>query len=130
MDTHSASKSKKETFDSWMEGDHVLVHLDSSLENVIVPSHLKGNPALTLKMSHLFNGKTTSDNSSIVSYLKFNGNYFECVIPWEAIFAISSESGEQRMWSESLPIALNALNHPSKEENKPERKRPALQRIK
>lgn len=141
MDSESSSSNKKEIFNLWMEGDHVLVHLDSTPENVIVPSHLKDNPALTLKMSHLFQGRTEANKDGITSYLKFSGNYFECIVPWDSIFAITSESGEQKLWPHSLPQALANLNNVTtdtkktdknnhKEENKSERKRPTLQRIK
>ena len=146
MEDSTSLPNKKEIFDLWMEGDHTLVHLDATRENVIVPSHLKGNPALTLKLSHLFQGRTESNDEGINTYLKFSGDYFECVLPWDSIFAITSESGEQKIWPTSIQTSLFQLitDRIDKKEkqiespipelgetsNKSERKRPTLQRIK
>jgi hypothetical protein len=141
MDPQSSSKNKKETFDLWMDGDHVMVHLDSSHEKVCVPSNLKNNPTLTLKMSHLFQGETKSNKDGITSYLKFSGNYFECIIPWDSIFALTNEEGQQKLWTDNIPSSLRDLTVTKKKDiNTPlekqshsqttERKKPLLQRIK
>jgi hypothetical protein len=98
------TKSKIICFEEWMAGDHALVHIDSSRDSVIVPSHLKNNPALTLKLSYLFNGKTTFNENDISAHLKFSGNYFECIIPWDTLWGMSSENGAQKIWKDSFPL--------------------------
>ena len=145
METTGTPPNKKEVFELWMEGDHVLVHLDATRENVIVPSNLKSNSALTLKLSHLFQGRTTCSEEGVNTYLKFSGDYFECIIPWDAIFGITSESGEQKIWPASMQttvlkkitdtitqkISKVVSNpNPTGEVSKADRKRPNLQRIK
>src|SRR5690606_14484441 len=72
----------------------------------VVPQHLKDNPALTLKLSSLFQGKTTYDDNSITAFLKFSGDYFECSIPWKKIWGMTSNKEENTIWPEDLPREL------------------------
>ena len=102
------SKTKDKLFEEWIEGDHILVHLDARADGVAVPSHLSDNPALTLKLSYLFQGETTTSPEGVVSYLRFSGEYFRCFIPWDAIWGLSSSEGEQFVWPESIPKDLLA----------------------
>ncbi len=99
----SKQKSKQKVFDEWMEGDHVLVQLDARHEGVSVPSHLADNAALTLKLSYRFQGSTTADEKGIVSYLRFAGDYSECVIPWDAIWGMTSAEKQTEVWTEDVP---------------------------
>lgn len=97
---------KKKHFELLLEQDHVLLHLDSRKVGVTIPKNLSGNPALTLKVSRLFEGEMTFDNTSIVAYLKFSGEYFRCEVPWVSIWGMSSASGEQKVWQEDFPKEL------------------------
>ena len=92
-------KQKKEVFEKLMQGDHILLHLDSNHNEVIVPVHLKGNPTLTLKLSYYFQGKTSHDDNTITTELVFSGRYFECLIPWDAIWAMTDEKQESYIWA-------------------------------
>lgn len=102
------NKKKIELFEEWMKADHILIHLDARAEGVVVPENHSQDPALTLKLSYLFQGVTTHDDLAISVYLKFQGIYKECVIPWSAIWGMSSEKNEQFVWPESLPAELLA----------------------
>ena len=97
---------KKKHFEFLLEQDHVLLHLDSRRAGVTVPKNLSGIPALTLKVSRLFEGEMTHDNSSIVAYLKFSGEYFRCEVSWEAIWGMSSANTVQKVWQEDFPKEL------------------------
>jgi hypothetical protein len=110
MTSPSASRNteKAKLFVEWMEGDHVLVHIDASRSDVEVPDHLKGNPSLTLALSYQFQGETKSDEHGVESYLRFRGNYHRCVMPWEAIWGMTKPEGENRLWPEDLPESLVA----------------------
>ena len=99
---------KAKLFVEWMEGDHVLVHLDATRENVEVPAHLKDNPSLTLALSYHFQGETTSDENGIESYLRFRGTYHRCILPWDAIWGMTKPDSENRLWPEDLPATLVA----------------------
>ncbi len=146
--------SKREVFDLWMENDHVLVHLNPTLKNVIVPNNLKENGTLTLKLSHLFQGRTESSEEGVSTYLKFSGDYFECILPWESIFAMTNHEGEQKVWPTSIlsklssiisdvkgakaklerpalqPLETKEVASEDSEDISTKRKRPTLQRIK
>ena len=98
--------NKVKLFSEWMKGDHVLIHLDARREDVRVPDHLKDHPALTLKMSYLFQGKTEHNDEGITSYLKFSGLYQECHIPWSSLWGMTSADGEQVVWPEDAPKEL------------------------
>lgn len=100
------SSEKEMTLSQWFEGDHVLLHLDARREGVDVPAAFKTNHSLTLKVSGLFQGPTTWNNQSVVALLKFNGEYFRCVIPWSAIWGMTSAQNEQKIWPEDLPTEV------------------------
>ncbi len=145
----SLAESKQQQVELILKGDHALLHLDARNNEVIVPEHLKSNAALTLKISYLFQGQLTVSATGIDAYLRFSGNYFQCIIPWEAIWGVSGENGEQRIWPESLPQdllaqldSLSNAEEPRQEPDRPEadakkeneksesQKRPQLKRIK
>ncbi len=86
-----------------LEGDHVLLHLDARSAGVEVPSHLMDNPSLTLKISYLFQGKTEVGESGITSYLRFGGDYFKCVVPWTALWGVTTSGQKNQIWPEDLP---------------------------
>ncbi|MFN8390969.1 MAG: hypothetical protein U0136_11830 [Bdellovibrionota bacterium] len=100
------TKQKIECFESWMKGDHVLVHLDSRKPGVQVPPHLKDNPSLTLKLSYGFQGETTHDAEQISVYLKFAGQYQLCLLPWAAIWGLTNADSENKVWPADLPKEL------------------------
>ncbi|MCB0358849.1 MAG: hypothetical protein KDD44_04415 [Bdellovibrionales bacterium] len=96
-------QAKRDKFDEFWSGDHILVHLDARHDDVRVPEHLGGESALTLKLSAFFQGEITHDEQQIVAYLKFGGAYEKCVIPWEAVWGMTSDKQEQVIWPEDLP---------------------------
>ena len=102
----SLSPKKRTTFEDWMNGDHVLIHLDSRREGVEVPVSLRENPSLTLKLSYNFAGQTSVDEKGIAAYLKFAGTYEKCVVPWEAIWGMTASSNQNAFWPEDLPKEL------------------------
>jgi stringent starvation protein B len=99
----SLSEEKRKKFEELMKEDHVLLHLDARKEGVHVPMQLSDNPSLTLKLSYLFQGETTHDENAITSFLKFSGQYHECVVPWDAVWGITSSAQHQSVWPEDLP---------------------------
>ncbi len=104
--SHGSNSEKTTKFEDWMQGDHVLLHLDSRREGVEVPAHLRNNPSLTLKVSYLFQGETTHDENGISTYLKFSGDYSKCVLPWNAIWGMTSADGKQMVWPKEMPNEL------------------------
>mgnify|MGYP002074232878 CR=1 FL=1 len=107
-----ASVDKKLThFDELMKQEYTLLHIDPRRAGVSVPENLSGQSTLTLKVSYAFQGETLRDDKQITSYLKFDGQYFHCVIPWTAIWGMSAADGKQTIWPEDAPkeILLKSL---------------------
>ncbi|MCC6932387.1 MAG: hypothetical protein IT292_03935 [Deltaproteobacteria bacterium] len=100
------NKQKIKFFEDGMRADNVLVHLDSRQPNVKVPDNLMNNHSLTLKLSYLFQGKTTHNDDGISTYLKFGSDYFECTLPWASIWGMTKSSGSKQIWPEDLPHEL------------------------
>lgn len=94
---------KRRLVDQWLADDHILVHLDSSKEAVRLPLSFKNNPGLTLKLSRLFNGAVELQEEGILTQLKFSGEYFDCFISWDALWGVTSEKGERKIWENSMP---------------------------
>ncbi len=101
-------QEKKVLFEELMKHDHVLVHLDSKKEGVSVPKHLANNPSLALKLSYHFQGTTSVDDEAVTAQLKFQAEYFSCVLPWEAIWGLTGSNGEKAIWPEDMPLELLA----------------------
>ena len=116
--------TKNALFDRFAELDHVLVHIDATRPEVVVPEHLQGNPALTLKLSHRFQGTMTTDELGVHAWLRFEGKYCECRLPWEAIWGMTSADGERVLFSESIPTEV------ARQSQSPERRRAMLKRVK
>lgn len=100
------NEEKLALFTTWFEGEHVLVHLDSRREAVLVPDQLAKNHSLTLKLSRRFQGQTDFNDDEIRAHLKFDGVYRECVLPWDAIWGMTSAESEQRIWTDDLPTEV------------------------
>ncbi len=97
------SRPKREVFEEFMASDHALVHLDSRKQGVSVPQNLLGQHTVCLKMSYNFQGRTSYDDDGVTSFLKFDGHYFECVVPWNAVWGMSSADGKRYVWPTDLP---------------------------
>jgi len=121
----SRAAEKISLFSDWMKGDHVFVHLDARRDGVAVPQHLRETANLKLKLSYGFQGEISHNNESISAYLKFNGEYQQCILPWNSIWGLSNEDGETCLWTEELPAELAHLGKLPKMESKPLASTPA-----
>lgn len=101
------NKQKEKLLDEWLqELDHVLIHLDSRKDGVIVPENFQNNPTLTFKLSYNFQGQLSLEEDCINAYLKFSGEYSNCVIPWESLWGITGSDERNKIWSEDVPKEL------------------------
>jgi len=96
-------KEKIRLFETWMKGEYCLIHLDSRRKGVDVPLNLKSNSALTLKFSYNFQGDINYDHEGISGDLKFSGEYYHCIIPWTAIWGITSSDEKSKAWIDDMP---------------------------
>ncbi len=101
---------KIKTYEAAIAEDHLLLHLNSCHQEVEVPAHLKNNPALTLKISERFQGHIEHDNNRVLAHLRFNDEYFCCIIPWNSVWSITDSSGKNTMWAEDVPKELLIKN--------------------
>ncbi len=99
-------KQKISLFEEYFKEDHLLVHLDGRDTTAQLPQTLRDNPALVLKLSALFQGTTTHDETAITAYLRFDGNYQECILPWKAVWGLTSSGGRNAVWPEDMPKEL------------------------
>lgn len=97
---------KIELLDSLLEGDHAMVHLDSRVPGVDIPEHLGRIHDLTLKISRLFRGKLDLTEDQIEAELLFDEGYYTCIIPYGAVWGVTDENGESKIWPYSTPKEL------------------------
>lgn len=105
---------KKSILEEFLLEDHVMVFIDSSKEGVDLPEQLKNNPSLSLKLSYNFQGELSLDLEAIESYLRFTTGYYRCIIPWDAVWGVRSESGREQIFGEDIPKEI--LNNSLKDE--------------
>ncbi len=86
----------------------VLVHLDARRSGVEVPANHAEDPALVLKLSRRFHlPEFEVGPLAVVAALSCAGERFRCVLPYDAIFAFSTQ--EQPLvdfYPESAPAEL------------------------
>lgn len=106
--------NKRDTLDSFLAEGMVLVQLDSRIEAVRVPEHLKGDPTLRLNISGRFGLPLEVDDWGVRATLTFQGDSFECELPWKAIYIIISHvTGEPCLFASDVPpeYVTEALGH-------------------
>lgn len=120
----SHAKEKRDAVQRLLLDEFVLLHVDPSQDGVALPPHLSEQPTVTLKLSHQFAGALLVEPSHISAELLFKGNYFTCVIPYEALWGLTSAKGENLIWPFSVPdgvlqklaASAAALQQPPREE--------------
>jgi hypothetical protein len=100
------TKEKYDTLNRLLEEEYTLIHLDPEIEGVALPQHLKETPTVTLKVSRFFRGTLTVEAERVVADLLFGANYFTCVIPFEAVWGLTSAAGSNVMWPDNTPLQV------------------------
>ncbi len=106
--------NKRDTMESFLAEGMVLVQLDSRVDGVEVPDHLRGDPTLRLNISGRFGLPLDVDDWGIHATLTFQGDPFECKLPWNAIYiVISHVTGEPCLFPSDVPpeYVSEALGH-------------------
>jgi stringent starvation protein B len=96
--------SKKQTLLAFLKRGVAMVHLDARRPGVTVPPQYASDAHLRLNLSlrYAIPDLDISDKR-IQATLSFGGRPFQCLLPWEAIFAITVPSGDGQVWTEDLP---------------------------
>jgi stringent starvation protein B len=99
------SPEKKQTLLAFLSRGVAMVHLDARQAGVAVPEQFKSDAHLRLNLSYRY-GLPDFDvgDDQITATLSFAGRPFYCVLPWDAVFAVtSSGTAEGQVWPEDLP---------------------------
>src|SRR5438270_13928260 len=100
-----------------------MIHVDARREGVSVPAQFADDPHLRLNLSYRYGiSDFEVGEERVVATLSFGGRSFKCVVPWSAVFAVTSQvTGDGQVWPEDIPAEV--LAEAQKE------KRPALKAV-
>ncbi len=89
----------------------VMVHLDARRDGVDVPEQHRGHPALALNLSRAFRLDVFEVGPfSVAASLSFQGEIYQCVIPYGAIFSMTSKAdGQSRIFADAVPPEVQIL---------------------
>lgn len=100
--------AKKQTLLGYLERGVAMLHLDARRPGVIVPPQYAQDPHLRLNLSYRFQIHDLEiDDARVQATLSFGGRLFQCIVPWAAIFGITSQAtGDGQVWPEDLPVEV------------------------
>lgn len=100
----SESKNKKDLLLYLLEKGDAMVCLDARRGDVDVPTNHKGNSSLSLILNLNFRRPLDILDDGIYATLSFQGRPYQCVIPFEAVWAIFVPSFQEgQVWEGSIP---------------------------
>ena len=104
----AAPPSKKQTLLAFLTRGVAMVHVDARRPGVVVPKQFEGEAHLRLNLSYRYSiPDLVVDEKQVQATLSFGGRPFQCQLPWESVFGItSSESGDGQVWPEDLPTEV------------------------
>ncbi|MCA1827432.1 MAG: ClpXP protease specificity-enhancing factor SspB [Myxococcales bacterium] len=99
--------AKKRTLLGYLERGIAMLHLDARRPGVAVPRQYAHDPHLRLNLSYRYQIPDLEvGDEQVHATLSFGGRPFHCIVPWEAIFGITSETGDGQVWPEDLPVEV------------------------
>jgi stringent starvation protein B len=100
--------TKKQTLAAYLERGVAMVHLDARRPGVSVPPQFAQEAHLRLNLSYRYHiPDLVVGEERVEATLSFGGVPFRCLMPWEAIFGITSHSsGDGQVWPEDLPVEV------------------------
>ncbi len=100
---------KRRLFEQLLEQGIATLHLDPRKPGVQVPAKFASQEMLLLNFSYRYNlADFRFDDREVVGTLTFQGVPFRCVLPWQAVFAITNPAREGLVWEEDLPAEVRA----------------------
>jgi stringent starvation protein B len=108
--------SKRQTLLQYLQRGVTMVHLDARRPGVVVPQQYAGDAHLRLNLSYRYSIPDFEiDDRRIQATLSFSGASFQCILPWESIFGITSHAGDGQVWPEDLPTeVMQTLGRPDR----------------
>jgi hypothetical protein len=105
-DTPTAEPTKRELVAALIEQGDVLIHLDPRRTDVVLPEHLRKTPTVALSLG-LSTPVPIPDldlgEDAITATLSFSRTPHRCVLPWTAIYLITSGHGRAYLWAQDAP---------------------------
>jgi stringent starvation protein B len=99
-----ARKNKYDFLSQLLSEGDAMVCLDARRDDVSVPKKHKDDPSLNLIFNLNFRKPIEIDEDGVFVTLSFAGRPHECVIPFDAIWAIYEPAMKKgQVWEESLP---------------------------
>jgi hypothetical protein len=108
------TRKKRKELDELLDDDFVLVFVNTQREGIDIPEQIRGLPSATLKLSRLFRGSLKLTDTSIETQLLFGSSYYECILPYDSIWAAKSADGREVRWQNET--ASPSPKEPSKTE--------------
>src|ERR1700712_3504949 len=102
---------KKDVCLTLLERAFLYVHLDPRKDGVDVPSSLRRQPQLLLRIGYSLVPPIPDlkvEDDVIACTLSFRGVPHPCRLPWTAVFAMVGEDGRGMVWSEDVPSEVSA----------------------
>lgn len=102
--------AKRECLEKLLAEGLVFIQLDSRVEGVDLPAHLRRQPVVGLNLSLNFRIEVFDiTDEGIRASLSFQGVRHLCVVPWAAVFLMGLADGEGSfVFPESAPVELQA----------------------
>ena len=99
---------KRESFLELLDTGMTMLHLDARSDGVDVPEQFRTDVHLRLNFSYRFHLDTfTINKDKVEASLSFGGSPYLCVIPWTAVFGMTSHVAQDfRVWPEAMPTEL------------------------
>jgi stringent starvation protein B len=115
--------SKKQTLLQYLQRGVTMVHLDARRPGVSVPPQYSSDAHLRLNLCYRYAIPDFEiDDRRIQATLSFSGTPFQCILPWESIFGITSHAGDGQVWPEDLPTeVMQTLSRPEQPPARQER---------
>jgi stringent starvation protein B len=100
--------SKKQTLLAYLSRGVTMLHLDARRSGVVVPQQYGSEAHLRLNLSYRYAIPDLDiSEERVQATLSFSGQHFQCQLPWESIFGITSHSsGDGQVWPEDLPVEV------------------------
>jgi hypothetical protein len=100
------SKQQRLMTQKFLEKSTVFLHLDPRHPGVEVPMHFQHQSHLLLQIGHHLPIPIPDleiSETGVQATLTFQQVPHRCEIPWEAVFAIHDEHGNQLAWPQNMP---------------------------
>jgi stringent starvation protein B len=100
--------TKRETLVGFLARGVAMVHLDARRPGVIVPPQYANDAHLRLNLSYRYSIPDLEvSDERVQATLSFGGRPFRCILPWGAVFGITSHgTGDGQVWPEDLPVEV------------------------